>query len=86
MRLPTLPVILAFSLFKTSSAFGRLRALKPRQEYTIDTFTLTGYSPNGGPFYPSYNLSLPEDLNQLTPISASVHVAIMTPGTPLKAR
>ena len=53
------------------SASHRGRGLRPRQDEPVDTFTLTGYSPSGAPYYPSYNLSLTENTLQLTPISTS---------------
>ena len=74
MRSSLISLIVAFFVLRVFSAShreNRAHGLKPRQGEPIDTFTLTGYSPEGSPFYPSYNLSLPEDTLQLTPISAS---------------
>ena len=74
MKSPIISLIMAFFVLGTLSAShraNRAQGLKPRQGPPIDTFTLTGYSSNGGPLYPSYNLSLPEDTLKLTPISAS---------------
>ena len=74
MRSPVISLIVAFFVLRALSAphrENRARGLKPRQGEPIDTFTLTGYSPGVRPFYPSYNLSLPEDTLKLTSISAS---------------
>ena len=87
MRSPVISLIVAFFVLRALSAShreNRAQGLKPREGEPIDTFTLTGYSPKGGPFYPSYNLSLPEDTLKLTPISASSPFCYITLGTPLE--
>ena len=74
MKSPVISLIVAFFVLRALSAShqeNRTQGLIPRQGEPIDTFTLTGYSSEGGPFYPSDNLSIPEDTLTLTSISAS---------------